>query len=239
MNSEKKSKRQERREKQMRQARNSRLFTIGLIVAGAALVLLVIVLPQIGRSFEPSPTPAEVVAVDPGTHPNAKDNSMGDPNAPITIEEFSDFQCPFCKAVVPTVQQVMTQYAGKVRWVFRDFPIVSLHPLAPKAHEAARCAAEQGKFWEYHDLLFANQRALTRPDLESYAEQLGLDMFAPDYEPPHGESWPVFHARVDHAVDGIAASAPYADHFDLGIVARVFVKADADVGIVFFHIHHR
>src|SRR5713226_4127786 len=69
----------------------------------------------------------------------------------------------------------MAQYAGKVRLVFRDFPIPNLHPLAPKAHEAARCAAEQGKFWEYHDVLFERSPRLAPADLKAYARELKLD----------------------------------------------------------------
>jgi hypothetical protein len=79
--------------------------------------------------------------------------ARGPKEAPVTIVEFSDFQCPFCKNVLPSVAQAMDRYPGKIKWVFRDFPIVSIHPTALKAHEAARCAGEQGKFWEYHDLL--------------------------------------------------------------------------------------
>ncbi len=106
---------------------------------------------------------------------SAKGFARGAKDAAVNIVEFSDFQCPFCKAVVPTLHQIVSQYAGKVRLVFRDFPIASLHPLAPKAHEAARCAAEQGKFWEYHDLLFERSPNLNPPELKQYARDLKLD----------------------------------------------------------------
>ena len=105
----------------------------------------------------------------------SKGFARGAKDAAVNIVEFSDFQCPFCKAVVPTIHQLMAQYAGKVRWVFRDFPIPSLHPLAPKAHEAARCAAEQGKFWEYHDLLFERSPRLAPVELKQYARELKLN----------------------------------------------------------------
>jgi protein-disulfide isomerase len=101
--------------------------------------------------------------------------TRGAEKAPVSIVEFSDFQCPFCKAATTTMHHLMDQYAGKVRWVFRDFPIASMHPLAPKAHEAARCAAEQGKFWEYHDLLFARSPLLSPAELKQYARELKLD----------------------------------------------------------------
>jgi protein-disulfide isomerase len=99
----------------------------------------------------------------------------GEKDAPVNIVEFSDFQCPFCKAATATMHQIMAQYAGKVRWVFRDFPIATLHPLAHRAHEAARCAAEQGKFWEYHDVLFQKSPQLAPADLKQYARDLKLD----------------------------------------------------------------
>jgi protein-disulfide isomerase len=105
---------------------------------------------------------------------NSKGFSRGPMNAPVTIVEFSDFECPFCRAVLPTITELMSRYPGKVRWVFRDFPIQSLHPTASKAHEAARCAGEQGKFWEYHDLLFARLPRNSVPALKQYAGELKL-----------------------------------------------------------------
>jgi protein-disulfide isomerase len=104
----------------------------------------------------------------------------GAKDAPVTIVEFSDFQCPFCKTANATVKQVLDKYPGKVRLVFRDFPLVSIHPQAPKAHEAARCAADQGKFWEYHDLLFERSPKMAPSDLKQYAQELKLDAAAFD-----------------------------------------------------------
>jgi protein-disulfide isomerase len=109
------------------------------------------------------------VKVDSG-----KGFARGAKDAAVTIIEFSDFQCPFCQSATATMHQLMSQYAGKVRWVFRDFPIANLHPLAPKAHEAARCAADQGKFWEYHDLLFERSPRLGPAELKQYARELKL-----------------------------------------------------------------
>ena len=91
------------------------------------------------------------------------------------IVEFSDFQCPFCKRVLVTVKQLIELYPGQVKWVFRDFPIERLHPTAPKVHEAARCAGAQGKFWEYHDLLFERAPRHAPEALEQYARELALD----------------------------------------------------------------
>jgi protein-disulfide isomerase len=100
--------------------------------------------------------------------------SKGPENAAVTIVEFSDFQCPYCSRAAGTVQQVMENYPGKVRLVFRHFPLES-HQQAPKAAEAAMCANDQGKFWEYHDALFKNQEKLGPDDLKQHAQSLGLD----------------------------------------------------------------
>ncbi len=100
----------------------------------------------------------------------------GAANAPVTLVEFSDFHCPFCKQVLPTLTQLLARYPGKVRLVFRDFPIDSLHPQARRAAEAARCAQDQGKFWEYHDLLFANAPQASPEELGRFAQQVGLDL---------------------------------------------------------------
>jgi protein-disulfide isomerase len=101
--------------------------------------------------------------------------AKGPKDAPVTIVEFSDFQCPFCRSGVATLKELMRQYDGLVRWVYRDFPIPSLHPQASKAAEASRCAGEQGKFWEYHDLLFDSTGQWTTTDFKRFAEQLKLD----------------------------------------------------------------
>ncbi len=100
--------------------------------------------------------------------------SKGPQNAPITIVEFSDFQCPFCARVEPTVAKLMQDYPDKIRLVYRDFPLPS-HGDAPKAAEAALCAGDQGKYWEMHNALFSNQEKLKVPDLKAQAKSLGLD----------------------------------------------------------------
>jgi protein-disulfide isomerase len=105
----------------------------------------------------------------------ADDASVGPANAPVTIIEFSDFQCPFCQRVAPTLKKVRETYGDKVRIVWKDFPLTQIHPQAFKAAEAGNCAREQGKFWEYHDRLFANQAALQPEFLKKYAADAGLD----------------------------------------------------------------
>ncbi|MSP70700.1 MAG: thioredoxin [Myxococcales bacterium] len=99
----------------------------------------------------------------------------GGADAPVTIIEFSEFQCPFCSRVNPTMKQIADTYGNKVRVVFKHNPL-PFHKDAPLASEASLAAHEQGKFWEMHDKLFENQKALTRPDLETYATAIGLDM---------------------------------------------------------------
>jgi len=107
------------------------------------------------------------------------DPSWGPADAPVTVVEFSDFQCPYCaRFVTDTYPQIKQQYEGKIRFVFRDFPLSTIHENAEKAAEAAGCANEQGKFWEYHDILFNNQQALDVASLKNYASQLGLDTAA-------------------------------------------------------------
>jgi protein-disulfide isomerase len=101
--------------------------------------------------------------------------SVGPKNAKVTIVEWSDFQCPFCGRVNPTLKQIKEQYPNDVRVVFRHQPL-SFHPNAKPAAEASMAAHEQGKFWEMHDKLFANQGALDRPSFERYAEELKLNM---------------------------------------------------------------
>ena len=100
---------------------------------------------------------------------------MGDPNAPITLVEFTDFQCPFCSRANTTVHELMQKNPGKVKLVFKNNPL-SFHQKADGAHRAAEAAALQGKFWEMYDKLFANQKNLDPSDLEKYAGEIGLNM---------------------------------------------------------------
>jgi protein-disulfide isomerase len=100
----------------------------------------------------------------------------GPGTAPVTIVKFEDFQCPFCKQAQATQAQLLSRYSKNIKLVHRDFPIDSIHPLARKAHEAARCANEQGKSWPYHDLLYSNAPKASVEDLKAYAKQAGLAM---------------------------------------------------------------
>jgi protein-disulfide isomerase len=122
--------------------------------------------PEVRMFFDAPRLTVEVTPDDP---------SIGAASAPVTLVEFSDFQCPFCQRVAPTLKQVKEKYGDKVRVVWKDFPLTQIHPQAFKASEAAHCAADQGKFWEYHDRLFANQQSLQPNDLKKHATDLGLD----------------------------------------------------------------
>jgi protein-disulfide isomerase len=108
----------------------------------------------------------------------SSDPSLGRASAPVTLIEFSDFQCPFCQRVAPTLKKVRETYGDKVRIVWKDFPLTQIHPQAFKAGEAAHCAGDQGKYWEYHDRLFANQQQLQPEELKQHAAALGLDAAA-------------------------------------------------------------
>ena len=121
--------------------------------------------------------PAVRVALEPPRHDVAiadHDPVRGPADAPITIVEFSEYQCPFCGRVTPTLKQLEQKYAGKVRIVFKDFPLPN-HAQAPKAAEAAHCAGDQGKYWELHDRLFGDQQHLQVADLKKQAATVGLD----------------------------------------------------------------
>ncbi len=99
----------------------------------------------------------------------------GNRKASVTIVEFSDFQCPYCKKAEATLKHLLAKYNGRVKLAYRDFPLRALHPQAQMAAEAARCAGEQGKFWEFHDALYADQSKLDEPGLAEHARSLGLD----------------------------------------------------------------
>ena len=128
---------------------------------------------------KPTPTRAAAKAFEP------KDISIegapfkGQADAVITLVEYSDYQCPFCKRhMLQTHPQIASEYIdqGKVKYVMREFPLTSLHPRAVAASLAALCARDQGKYWEMHDVLFANQKKMTDDDIKGYASEAGLDI---------------------------------------------------------------
>lgn len=116
---------------------------------------------------EPEPPILSVSADD--------DPSIGPANAPVTIVEFSDFQCQYCKRSVPTIKEILAKYPDKVKVVYRDYPGPN-HPHAQQAAEAAQCAGDQGKFWEYHDSLFDRQAPGTGWNFTELAKEIGLNL---------------------------------------------------------------
>lgn len=186
------SKRQQLREKRRRAEQRNRLIWIGLIVVGAVLVAFVLIYPQVKPIAEVQPAPVSV------ERPNVNRNTTGDLNAPIKMVEFSDYQCPFCKRFWrETEAQVIDNYVrtGKVQFTYRSAGNWVSHNIAASqggsegvesqnSAMAAYCAADQNKFWEMHDALFANNRdvedqgAFTDRRLAAIAESLGLDMNA-------------------------------------------------------------
>jgi len=104
-----------------------------------------------------------------------RDHAQGPANAPVTLVEYGDYECPHCGRAYPIVKSVQKALGAQLRFVFRNFPLSEVHPNAANAAEAAEAAAAQGKFWQMHDTLFENQEALEPPDLIAYAEQLGVD----------------------------------------------------------------
>lgn len=107
---------------------------------------------------------------------NTADNALGPAHAAVTVVEYGDFECPNCKAAAPGVKLLLARFAGRVRFVFRHFPLEEVHPHALQAALAAEAAGGQGKFWPMHDLLFENQQHLKPRQLRGYAERLELDL---------------------------------------------------------------
>jgi protein-disulfide isomerase len=106
---------------------------------------------------------------------SADDHPAGSDDAPLTLVEYGDYECPHCGAAHPIVQEIQRILGPNLRFVFRNFPLSQIHPHAQRSAEAAEAAAAQGEFWGMHDLLFENQDALEDTDLLRYAEALSLD----------------------------------------------------------------
>jgi protein-disulfide isomerase len=165
-----------------RQQRQAMLFGVG---GFSLLVVLLIALPTIINDLRPA---GEFVRITPIARPMVEGKSMGDPNAPVVIEVFEDFQCPACKTFAETVEKelVASDYitSGLVYVQFRQFPFIDDGVATRESDQSANasmCALEQGRFWEYHDMLYANQNgenkgAFVDRRLVAFAEALGLDM---------------------------------------------------------------
>ena len=105
-----------------------------------------------------------------------RDHIQGPADAPVTLVEYGDYECPYCGAAYPIVKEVQARTGDRLRFVFRNFPITTSHPHAEQAAEAAEAAEAQERFWEMHDVLYESQRHLEDENLRAYAEQLGLDV---------------------------------------------------------------
>jgi protein-disulfide isomerase len=116
----------------------------------------------------------ETVTLTPAV--STRDHIQGHADAPLTLVEYGDYQCPYCGAAYPVVKRVQKSFGKKLRFVFRNFPLTQAHPYAMIAAEAAEAAALQGKFWEMHDYIYENQADLEPDVLPSWAEELGLDL---------------------------------------------------------------
>jgi protein-disulfide isomerase len=182
MSREKVSKRQERRERLQREQQRKRLMLIGLITLGAALVVFAIV-------WQPLSTVGEIITVTPADLPEADGLSVGDPNAPVTIDVFEDFQCPACKSFTENIEPLVIQNlvaTGQARYVFHNYPFLDGDGAgssgeSDQAANASMCASEQDKFWEMHTALYINwngenQGAFNNRRLQAIAESIGLDM---------------------------------------------------------------
>ncbi|HEX5808508.1 MAG TPA: thioredoxin domain-containing protein [Anaerolineales bacterium] len=184
MSPEKISKRQERRAKMQREQQRQRMIILGLIGLGAVLLVLAIALPQL-RSVD------DIITVTPAALPQADGLSVGDPNAPVTIDVFEDFQCPACQFFTESIEPLVIENlvaTGKARYVFHNYSFLDGNGAgsngeSDQAANASMCANEQGKFWEMHSIMYTNwsgenQGAFSERRLQAMAESLGLDMDA-------------------------------------------------------------
>ena len=190
--SETKSKRQALREQRLKKQRQQRLITI-LVITGVALVVTALLIyPSIQRAMAPI---GEVIQITPKARPFMDGRSMGEPAAPVLVEVWADFQCPACRIFSEQIEPpVVDNYVatGQARYVFRHYPFIddaSLSKESDQAANASMCAAEQDRFWDYHDILFANWNgenagAFSDKRLVAFAESIGLNMeqFNPCFE---------------------------------------------------------
>ncbi len=181
------SKRDVIKAQRLKKKRQQRMNTI--LGVGGFIVILILILasPTIFNALKPA---GEFVRITPEARPLADGKAIGNPNAPVTIEVFEDFQCPACKGYAGSVEKELSQSSyisgGQVYYIFRQYPFLDGNSVTKESHQAANasmCALEQGRFWDYHDILFANQGlenqgSFNNKRLQAFAESLGLDMTA-------------------------------------------------------------
>jgi len=163
------------------------------------------------------PDPTQPTADVTKVKVTSEDHIRGDKNAKLTMIVFSDFECPFCAKFNPTIDQVLKDYSGKVRIIYKHFPL-SFHPQAQKAAEASECASEQGKFWEMHDALFAMNEAgtLSLDNFKAKAKDLGLDT-----------------AKFNTCLDNGTMAAKVAANYQEGLAAGINGTPGSFVGTQF------
>lgn len=178
------SKRQTIREKRRQAQQRQRLITILLISAAALVVVGLLIAPSIRNALTPIGT---IIQITPNPRPMADGTAMGDPNAPVKIVVYEDFQCPACRNYSLNIEPAIIENyitTGKVYYEFKQFPFLDSNGPGNESHQAANaslCAAAQGRFWDYHDMLFANWigenvGSFTDKRLVAFAEDLGLNM---------------------------------------------------------------
>ncbi len=178
------SKRQTIREKRRQQQQRQRLVTILLISVAALVIVGLLIAPSIRNALTPVGT---IVQITPNPRPMADGTAMGDPNAPVKVVVYEDFQCSACRNYSLSIEPLIVQNyvaPGKVYYEFQQFPFLDSNSPGNESHQAATasmCAAAQGRFWDYHDILFANWigenvGSFTDKRLVAFAEDLGLNI---------------------------------------------------------------
>jgi protein-disulfide isomerase len=175
------SKRADRRQRRERSRHRRMAIYIGFVAVGALFVMAMILYPKVAPV-------GEITPVTPFPFTRTDGRTAGDPNAPVTVEVYEDFQCPACAAFSATTErQIFADYVetGKAFFIYRHFPFLETATggESSQAANASMCAAEQGRFWDYHDMLFANQNgenrgAFSSRRLEAFAENIGLEIDA-------------------------------------------------------------
>src|SRR5438094_3657181 len=168
-----------------------------------------------------------------------RDHVQGPADAAVTLVEYGDYECPYCGAAYPIIKEVQARMGGRLRFVFRNFPIATSHPHAEHAAEAAEAAAAQGRFWEMHDLLYENQKRLRDQDLRGYAEKLELDLDLFDRElVEHVHAARVhedFMSGVRSGVNGTPTfyvdGARHDDSYDLDVLLAAVERAAAEQAV--------